>query len=55
MKRVFACRAGPRDITVAPMTAKEVERITGVATLLHAVQVPQPGWIRDLMSMDDVL
>lgn len=34
---------------------KFIELATGVATLLYAVQKPQPDWIRELMRIDDVL
>ena len=54
--QITALRDGPWALrTITTMDRKEIELATGIATLLHAVQVPQPGWIRDLMSMDDVL
>ncbi len=32
-----------------------MELATGVATILHAVQQPQPDWIRNLLRLDAIL
>jgi hypothetical protein len=31
-----------------------MELATGVATILHAAQQPQPDWIRNLLRLDEV-
>lgn len=51
-----AQRAGKWAIRITTYgDPRHMELATGVATILHAVQQPQPDWIRNLLRLDEVL
>ena len=51
-----AHRAGKWAIRITTYgDPRHMELATGVATILHAVQQPQPDWIRNLLRLDEIL
>ena len=51
-----AQRAGEWAIRITTYgDPRHMELATGVATILHAVQQPQPDWIRNLLRLDEIL
>ena len=41
--------------TITEGEPKHIELATGVPTVLYALRKPQPGWIRNLLNLDDLL